>query len=59
LVSALAILRLESLLTPPVWLVVVPEDREAESEERDSFSFSFSNSSLSFMVSFNSLFRDG
>jgi hypothetical protein len=57
LVSALAILRLESLLTPPVWLVSVPEDREADSDERDSFSFSFS--SLSLMVSFNSFSVDG
>jgi hypothetical protein len=53
LVSALAILRLESLLTPPVWLVSVPEDREADSDERDPFSFP--NSSLSLMILYLSL----
>jgi hypothetical protein len=35
LVSALAMLILESLLTPPVWLVSVPEDREADSDDWD------------------------
>jgi hypothetical protein len=35
LVSALAMLILESLLTSPVWLVSVPADREADSDDSD------------------------
>jgi hypothetical protein len=35
LVSALAMLILESLLTSPVWLVSVPAEREADSDDRD------------------------